>query len=145
MKKLAVCVPTFNRAELLDRLLNSIPASEEIMVSICDDGSKDNTLEIVQKHQSRISINYVYQLVPEELRSKLLRSRNDLCQDINFKYLIAIDGWVSGWLRGPLILKSNSVPIIVETSFKPLYFEAWVPYVHYIPVKSDMSDLISQI
>ena len=61
MKKLAVCVPTFNRAQLLDRLLNSIPVSEDIMVSICDDGSKDNTLEIVQKHKSRISINYVYQ------------------------------------------------------------------------------------
>jgi len=91
------------------------------------------------------SINYVHQLVPEELRSKLLDARNELCEDLNNKYHIAIDGWVSGWLRGPLLLKSNSVPIIVETSFKPLYFDAWVPWIHYVPVKSDMSDLISQI
>ena len=61
MKKLAICVPTYNRSKLLDRLLKSIPAINDIMVSICDDGSKDNTYQVVKKHQSRIPINYVYQ------------------------------------------------------------------------------------
>ena len=61
MKKLAICVPTYNRSKLLDRLLKSIPTINEIMVSICDDGSKDNTYQVVKSHQSRISINYVYQ------------------------------------------------------------------------------------
>ena len=61
MKKLAICVPTYNRSKLLDRLLKSIPTINEIMVSICDDGSKDNTYQVVKNHQSRISINYVYQ------------------------------------------------------------------------------------
>ena len=61
MKKLAICVPTYNRSKLLDRLLKSIPATNDIMVSICDDGSKDNTYQVVKSHQSRISINYVYQ------------------------------------------------------------------------------------
>jgi hypothetical protein len=83
--------------------------------------------------------------VPEEMREKHLDARKELCEDLDFKYHIAIDGWVSGWLRGPMLLKSNSVPIVVETSFKPLYFDAWKPYVHYVPVKADMSDLISQI
>ena len=70
------------------------------------------------------------------------KSNDYLCEDLNYKYLIAIDGWVSGWLRGPMILKSSSVPIIVESNYKPLYFDAWIPWVHYVPVKADLSDLI---
>ena len=52
--------------------------------------------------------------IPKEYHNRF-GSYRELCQDLNYKYLIAIDGWVSGWLRAPLILKSNSVPIIVET------------------------------
>ena len=37
----------------------------------------------------------------------------ELCDELDYKYLIAIDGWVSGWFRGPSILQSNSVPIVV--------------------------------
>lgn len=61
MKKLAICIPTYNRAELLDRLLKSIPEINDVVVSICDDGSDDNTYEIIKKHQARISINYIFQ------------------------------------------------------------------------------------
>lgn len=61
MKKLAICVPTYNRAKLLERLLQSIPTISDIVVSICDDGSQDNTYQIIQNHKSRISINYTYQ------------------------------------------------------------------------------------
>jgi hypothetical protein len=66
-----------------------------------------------------------------------------LCEDLDYKYLIAIDGWASGWFRGPSILQSNSVPIVVESSFTPLLFNEWIPYVHYVPVKKDLSNLIS--
>ena len=45
MKKLSICIPTYNRSKLLDRLLNSIPSSNDIMVSICDDGSMNDTYE----------------------------------------------------------------------------------------------------
>lgn len=61
MKKLVICVPTYNRSKLLDRLLKSIPSIDDIVVSVCDDGSKDDTYEIIKKHQSRISIIYTYQ------------------------------------------------------------------------------------
>ena len=67
----------------------------------------------------------------------------ELCDEIDYKYLIAIDGWVSGWFRGPSVLQSNSVPLVVKTSFTPLFFEQWVPYVHYVPVEQDLSDLVS--
>ena len=61
MNKLAICIPTYNRSNLLDRLLKSIPKIKDIMVSICDDGSNDNTFQIVKKHQSRLNINYIFQ------------------------------------------------------------------------------------
>ena len=64
---------------------------------------------------------------------------------MNYKYIIAIDGWASGWFRGPMILKSNSVPIIVDSDHTPLYLKAWIPWKHYVPVKKDLSDLISNI
>ena len=60
MKKLAICIPTYNRDKLLDRLLKSIPKFNDIVVSICDDGSKDNTNQIIKNHQNRLSINYIY-------------------------------------------------------------------------------------
>ena len=61
MKKLGICIPTYNRSKLLDRLLKTIPSIDDIMVSICDDGSNDETHQIVKNHQSRIFINYSYQ------------------------------------------------------------------------------------
>ena len=71
MKKLAICIPTYNRAKLLDRLLKSIPPSPNIVVSVCDDGSSDNTLKVLNKHKSRFSIKYIYQ--KNEGRASALR------------------------------------------------------------------------
>jgi hypothetical protein len=44
-----------------------------------------------------------------------------------------------------MILKSNSVPLVVDSLFTPLYIENWVPWVHYIPIKNDLSDLLEMI
>ena len=61
MKKLGICIPTYNRAKLLDRLLKSIPQINNIVVSICDDGSQDKTIQVIKKHKKRINIIYNYQ------------------------------------------------------------------------------------
>ena len=57
MKKLGICIPTYNRAKLLDRLLKSIPQLNDIVISICDDGSKDKTYQIIKTHKERIAYN----------------------------------------------------------------------------------------
>ena len=64
---------------------------------------------------------------------------------MNYKYLITIDGDSASLGRHSLILLSNSVPLVVETNFKPLYQSDWIPFVHYVPVKNDLSDLIQKI
>ena len=83
-------------------------------------------------------------MLPDDVKARKTKYK-PLCEDLDHKYIITIDGWTSPWLRGPMILKSNSVPIVVMSKASPLYFDEWVPYVHYVPVKNDLSDLIEQI
>ncbi len=65
--KITVITPTFNRANLLNKLYNSLLANAktetEIEWLIIDDGSKDNTKEKVQEMitESRIEIKYEFQ------------------------------------------------------------------------------------
>ena len=68
-----------------------------------------------------------------------------ICEQIKYKYMIVVDGDASSWLRGPLLLYSNAVPVVIETRFAPLYQNQWIPWIHYVPVKNDQSDLIEQI
>ena len=61
-----------------------------------------------------------------------------------YKYIIHIDGHVSAF-RLSLELSLKSVILLVESEWKMWYSEKLIPYVHYVPVKKDLSDLIDQI
>ncbi|KAJ3349831.1 F-actin-capping protein subunit alpha [Entophlyctis luteolus] len=58
---------------------------------------------------------------------------------MKFKYLLVVDGntWPS---RTPSYLTSNSV-ILLSTAFTDWYMWMLEPFVHYVPVKLDLSDL----
>lgn len=58
---LTICIPTYNRAKEIILLLDSIPKNNHIELVICDDGSTDNTKEIVFKYIDKLNINYIYQ------------------------------------------------------------------------------------
>tara|TARA_B100001093_G_scaffold304651_1_gene290526 strand:+ start:26837 stop:27850 length:1014 start_codon:yes stop_codon:yes gene_type:complete len=63
MVKLSICIPTFNRAKHLSNCLQSIismnkPTGLNYEVCISDNGSNDNTKEIVLKAKKKIKINY---------------------------------------------------------------------------------------
>lgn len=62
----------------------------------------------------------------------------------NYKYIIHIDGHVSAF-RLSYELNMNSVVLIVKTDWKIWYSDLLKPYVHYIPIKEDLSDLIDII
>lgn len=102
MKKLAICVPTYNRAKFLDRLLSTIPSNEDIMVSICDDGSDDNTNKIVKSHQSRVSIKYEFQ--QNKGRASALR-KSILNSDAEFIMITDSDDY----------FEKNGIEIILKT------------------------------
>jgi hypothetical protein len=61
-----------------------------------------------------------------------------------YKYLINIDGHVSAF-RLSLELNMGSVILLVDSKWKMWFRKFLIPYVHYVPVKEDLSDLISQI
>lgn len=58
--KFSIIIPTYNRAELLKRCLNSLVEQtfKDFEVLVCDDGSVDNTKEIVKEFRNRLDIRY---------------------------------------------------------------------------------------
>ena len=61
MYLLSVCIPTFNREQNLKKMLDSIRPYSNVEIVICDDGSTDNTRELVDKYCDKLNIKYVYQ------------------------------------------------------------------------------------
>jgi glycosyltransferase involved in cell wall biosynthesis len=65
MKQITVFTPTFNRAYCLHNLYESlvIQTSQDFSWLIIDDGSSDNTRELVDSwiHDGKVAINYIYQ------------------------------------------------------------------------------------
>jgi hypothetical protein len=66
---------------------------------------------------------------------------------LNYRYQIDIDGNTNAWkgfyvklLSGSPVLKVDS-----EFNFKQWYYHRLIPWVHYVPVKYDCSDLIEKI
>ena len=143
MKKLAICIPTYNRAKLLDRLLKSIPTSSNIVVSVCDDGSSDNTLEVLNKHKSRFSIKYIYQ--KNEGRASALR-KSILNVKAEFMLIMGSDDYFTKTGISTILnsIKNNKaikffVFSTIISSNKGLKSESLkkIPITSYISIRSD--------
>ncbi len=65
-------------------------------------------------------------------------------QQAGYRYIINAEGHVCAF-RLSYELSSGSVVLLVESDYKLWFSHLLVPGVHYVPVKADMSDLISQI
>lgn len=61
-----------------------------------------------------------------------------------YKYILNLPGHVTSFRLGTL-LQFNSVVLHVQSKYTMWYEKLMKPYIHYIPVKSDLSDLIKQI
>jgi len=61
-----------------------------------------------------------------------------------YKYIIHIDGHVSAF-RLSYQLSLNSVILLVKSKWNTWFSNLLIPFVHYVPVKEDLSDLIEQI
>ena len=65
-------------------------------------------------------------------------------QQSEYKYIINVEGHSVAY-RLSLELGMGSVILLVECENKLWYSDKLKPYIHYVPVKSDLSDLINQI
>ena len=61
-----------------------------------------------------------------------------------YKYQLEIDGHVSPF-RLSFDMSYNSILLIVESEYKMWFSNLLKPYIHFIPIKKDLSNLISQI
>ena len=68
-------------------------------------------------------------------------SNEDQCK---YKYIVHIDGHVSAF-RLSLEMKMGSVILLVESEWKMWYSELLKPFVHYVPVSNDLSDIYDKI
>jgi Glycosyl transferase family 90 len=64
---------------------------------------------------------------------------------MNYKYHILIDGNVSPYTKSGWKLFTNSLIFKPQSNWKQWYFDCLKPNVHYISVKSDLSDLIQKL
>jgi hypothetical protein len=62
-------------------------------------------------------------------------------QQSEYKYIIHVEGHVAAF-RLSEELAMGSVLLMVESDWKIWYSKMLIPYVHYVPVKSDLSDII---
>ncbi len=67
-----------------------------------------------------------------------------LQEQSTYRYIINVDGHVSAF-RLSIELGMGSVILLAESKWKLWYSDLLVPYRHYVPVNSDLSDLIKQI
>jgi protein glucosyltransferase len=62
---------------------------------------------------------------------------------VPYKYLISLDGVGAAWKRVATILASGSV-LLLHHRWKQFFYPGLKPWVHYVPLKYDFSDVIEQ-
>ena len=65
-------------------------------------------------------------------------------EHLKYKYLVSLDGNSATGTRVPWIMLSNSVLIKQNSRKIEWFYNAIKPYVHYIPIKSDLTDIFEQ-
>ena len=63
MPKFSIIIPTYNRSAALKRCLESLVAQtyKNFEVIVCDDGSSDNSAQIVDQFVNKLDIKYIFQ------------------------------------------------------------------------------------
>lgn len=60
IKKLSVCIPTYNRSELLKQTLESVlcQINDEVEIVVCDNASSDDTYKVINEYIKKNTISY---------------------------------------------------------------------------------------
>ena len=94
MNKSIVIIPTYNEEKNILRILNDLK-NIPIDILIVDDGSSDNTKEIIKNYMDNPSIkNKIYTIFKNknEGKSKAIRDGTELALKLNYEYIAYIDG-----------------------------------------------------
>lgn len=101
----SVIIPTYNRKEILNETLNALVNQkydkEKFEVIICDDGSNDNTKEMLYEFQNKLNLRYLYQ---EDKGFRAARARNMGIRYSQGRVCIFID---AGIVAGPNFINEH--------------------------------------
>lgn len=61
--RFSVIIPTYNRADLLEKCLSSLTQQsyKNFEVIVCDDGSSDNSRQVVKSYEGKLNVKYFYE------------------------------------------------------------------------------------
>lgn len=95
MSTFCIVTPTFNRAKTLPRLIESLEqqTSKDFTWLIIDDGSTDNTKELITSYQANSNINIRYVRTENQGKSRALNLAATLCTDELF-FCVDSDDWL---------------------------------------------------
>lgn len=91
------------------------------------------------------------QIVDDAMRQEveaqgLIRGHVPSEQFVNYKYQVDIDGNSNAW-AGMFLKLLTGCPVLKITSpqgFRQWYYDRMIPWEHFVPVRADMSDLVTQ-
>jgi len=98
-----------------------------------------------------VGISSFAQISPKEAREVqslgYARDFVPMSSSARYKYQIDIDGNTNAWsaLFQKLLSGSAVLKIASPHNFRQWYYDELIPWVNYVPVKSDMSDLVEKI
>lgn len=119
MKDVSVIIPTYNRAKYLDYTLAAftLQTYTEFELIIIDDGSEDDTFDVIEKYRHHLAIKYIYQK-----HAGSSSARNNGLLEARGTYIIHIDcdripcrSFIEEHLR--ILINSDHT---VSIGFKPL-------------------------
>ena len=116
--KVSVVIPTYNRAKDLRRCLDSLMAQDfdDFEVIVCDDGSTDNTAEVVDDYISLLDISYSY----DENFGGPARPRNRGVNLARAEYIAFLDS--DDWWASTKLTKSVAS---LEAGADIVYHDLW--------------------
>ncbi len=110
----------------------------------------------------RLKLVMLSMMYPEAIDAKFVKAKSspiiDMLKNLNinsansitpkemlqYKYLASIDGHAATFTRVPWIMYSGSV-LLMQTKWQQWFSTALIPYVHFVPLKEDLSDIFLQL
>lgn len=111
MPKVSVVIPTYNRADYIEETVNSVlnQTYKDFELIVVDDGSTDNTLEILEKYKNKIK-------VIAQKNSERAISRNTGVKNSSGEYIAFLDSddiWIENKLEQQVEILDSKKDVIL--------------------------------